>query len=79
MDIFIVEMNMSMWEKPYQNDKELFTHVGETVLYFADDMCICDKHVVMWNLEDEDAYNVRNFVPAYLINISNAGYEIVDD
>jgi hypothetical protein len=63
----------------YVNDKDVFMEVEITLIDFASHMSIGQKHVVMWNLEDKDPSNVRNFVPAYLVKISNSVFEIVDD
>ena len=73
------KLNMSSWEKAYQNDNELFSQVNNSLLDFAGGMSTRDKHVIMWNLEDDDPRDVRNFVPAYLVKISMLGYEITDD
>jgi hypothetical protein len=59
MEKFKVNLIMSSWERDYLNDKELFIQVENSLLDFAAD-------VVMWNLEDDDPSNVRNFVPTYL-------------
>ena len=63
----------------YANNKEVLTEVKSTLLDFAGLMSIREKHVVMWNLEDEDPSDVRNLVPAYLVKISYSVFEIVDD
>ena len=76
---FEAELSMSSWEMNYANDKEVFAVVENTLLGFAALMSIREKHVVMWNLEDDDPSDVRNFIPGYLVKISNSVYEIVDD
>jgi hypothetical protein len=43
------------------------------------EMRLRDRHVVMWNLEDDDATDVRNFIPAYLVKVANDVFEVMDD
>ena len=50
---------MSSWEMNYANDKEVFTDMESTLLDFVALMSIREKHVVVWNLEDEDPSDVE--------------------
>ncbi len=45
----------------------------------TEEMHLHDRHVVMWNLEDDDATDVRNFIPAYLVKVANDIFEVTDD
>jgi hypothetical protein len=54
MEKFEADLTMSSWERDNLIDKELFIQVENSLLDFAADLSICDKHVVMWNLEDDD-------------------------
>ena len=42
-------------------------------------MRLHDTHVIMWNVEESDVTDHRNFCPAYLVKVSNTEYEIMDD
>ena len=76
---FEAELRMSSWEMNCADNKEVFAEVENTLIDFIALMSIHEKHVVMWNLEEDDPSDVRNFVPAYLVKISNSVFEIVDD
>jgi hypothetical protein len=42
-------------------------------------MRLRDTRVIMWNVEDSDVTDHRNFCPAYLVKVSDSEYEIMDD
>ena len=75
----MLEMRMSSWEKAYLNDVEQFIGGDATHHLIPDEMCLHERHVIMWNLEDDNATDLQNFVPTYLVKVSNDIFEVMDD
>jgi hypothetical protein len=70
----MLDMRMSSWEKAYlaNINSLLATMQLKTWLRV---ICIC----VMWNIEDDDALDVRNFIPADLVKVANNICKVMDD
>ncbi len=68
----------SSWEKEYLSDQE-YQPDDLTMVCITTEMRLMWRCCVMWNVEGFDALDVRSFVLAYLVKISNDGYEVMDD
>jgi hypothetical protein len=76
---FQKNLDMSMWERKYLQDKELFGDGEVSIHDIIHDMCLNEKRVIMWHIGDDDLTNVCNFVPAMLIKVTESIFKVMDN
>jgi len=58
-----------MWGEEYK----------EVCLHHAKELRSLKKCAVMWNVEDSDVLDMRNFCPAFITRIAKTQFEVIDD
>ncbi len=69
-------IDRSSWERVYVADKDEYGCVSLEHIRGAK---LHSQYAVMWNTDESDINNIRNFLPAYLKKVTKDAFEVMDD